>query len=321
MTIAPDGGIVVAGTVTGGFDGANSDGDMMVARYDASGGETFSTLVRSLGAQSATAVAVGADGAIYIGGQTEANGGDAYLARLDATGMLKETRTIGGAGTDTIKALAISGDGKVLALTSEGGQATLHKLGAGSLATDIATLGLGRADARAIAVAADGTIAVGGATDAALSGTQANATGAGRDGFVARIDAGLSGAAITYVATAGEDQVDSVAFLGGEIYAGGLAHQRHGRRECVAMLRFDQDLVVHIALARGGIGIGKQGRVDFAQRDFARAAMLQQSRFPCGGFGTDPLVGRHAVEQREDIRRPVGIAPQQRIETVERQHR
>lgn len=281
VTIAPDGGIVVAGTVTGGFDGANSDGDMMVARYDASGGETFSTLVRSLGAQSATAVAVGADGAIYIGGQTDANGGDAYLARLDATGTLKETRTIGGAGVDTVKALAISGDGQVLALTSESGQATLHKLDAGSLATDIATLGLGRADARAIAVAADGTIAVGGATDAALSGTQANAGGAGRDGFVARIDAGLSGAAITYVATAGEDQVDSVAFLGGEIYAGGRTNGTLG----TAKTGTTDGFVARIDASTGAIGTTSQFGVIGAKTESVRLSAIAGGDSVLGAIG------------------------------------
>lgn len=254
VTIAPDGGIVVAGSVTGGFDGANSDGDMMVARYDASGAETFSTLVRSVGTQTASAVAVGQDGSIFVGGQTEANGGDAFVARIDAGGTLRETRTIGGAGTDGVKALAIAGDGKLLVLTGESGQATLRKIDGAALATDIGRVDLGRADARAIAVAADGTIAVGGATDAALPGTQVNATGGGRDGFVARIDAGLSGAAVTYVATGGEDQVDSVAFMGGAIYAGGRTSGVLG----AAKIGVTDGFVTRIDAGSGAIGDTRQ---------------------------------------------------------------
>ncbi|PMY74106.1 hypothetical protein C1X72_32110, partial [Pseudomonas sp. FW306-2-2C-D06B] len=91
-------------------------------------------------------------------------------------------------------------------------------LDASALSNDLATLDLGTADARALAVGSDGTIAVGGSVSAALSGTQVNGTSGGRDGFVARIDGALSGAAVTYVGSAQDDQVDSVAFLDGAIY-------------------------------------------------------------------------------------------------------
>jgi hypothetical protein len=48
-----------------------------------------------------------------------------------------------------------------------------------------------------------------------------------------RIDSNLSGASVTYLGSAADDQVDSVAFLGGELYAGGrttgdLAGTRRG---------------------------------------------------------------------------------------------
>jgi hypothetical protein len=55
----------------------------------------------------------------------------------------------------------------------------------------------------------------------AIDGTQATAMGAGRDGFVSRIDSGLSGASTSYIASAGDDQVDSVAFMNGALYVGG----------------------------------------------------------------------------------------------------
>jgi hypothetical protein len=194
---------------------------MLVVRFDANGDETFSTAVRSLGSESASAVAVGADGAIYVGGRSGTGGGDAYLARLDAGGRLVERRTIDSGGSDQVKALAFGGDGKLLVLTGESGNAKLRRIDPAALATDLGSIDLGRADARAIAVAADGTIAVAGATDTALTGTATNGLAGSRDGFVARIDAGLGGAAITYVGTGGEDQVDSVAFLDGSIYLGG----------------------------------------------------------------------------------------------------
>lgn len=221
ISIADNGDIVVAGTVQGAFDGASSDGDMLVARFDAQGDEKFASLVRAAGADKATAVTVGQDGSIFVGGRAASGGGDGFIARLDAGGRLQERRTIDSGGTDGVTALAIGADGELLALTREGTEAKLRRIDAQALGADLATLSLGTADARAIAVAADGSIAVGGMTSAALGGAQVNATAGGRDGFVARIDAGLGGMSVTYLASTGQDQVDSVAFLGDVLYAGG----------------------------------------------------------------------------------------------------
>lgn len=207
VTVAANGDVVVAGTVTGSFNGASTDGDMMVARFGANGDEQFSSVVRAFGADSASAVAVGNDGSLYVAGKSASGGGDAFIARLSATGQVQERRTIDSGGSDSVKALAIGADGDLLALTNEGGTATLRKIAAGSLATDNGSIDLGARDARVIAVAADGQIAIGGAS-------------AG-DGFVARIDAALTGSAFTNLATAGYDQVDSLTFMDGALYAGG----------------------------------------------------------------------------------------------------
>lgn len=234
VSIGADGSIVVAGTVTGSFNGVTSvDGDMVVAKYAANGDEKFSTVVRSGGTDVAKAVAVGADGSVYVGGRTATGAGDAFVARIDATGKIAERRTIDSGGTDQINALAVDGHGNLLAVVSQDGTASVRKLDGASLATDLGGINLGTADVRAIAVAADGTIAVGGATSAALSGTQVNSTSGERDGFVTRIDSNLSGASTTYLGSAADDQVDSVAFLGGALYAGGrttgdLAAPRRG---------------------------------------------------------------------------------------------
>jgi len=222
VSIGADGSIVVAGSVTGSFNGSTSgDGDMVVAKYAANGDEKFATRIRSGGIDVAKAVTVGADGSVYVGGRAGTGSGDAFVARIDATGKIAERRTIDSGGTDQINALAMDADGNLLAVVSQDGNASVRKLDASALTTDLGSIALGTADVRAIAVAADGTIAVGGATRATLSGSQVNARGADRDGFVARIDAGLSGASVTYLGSAADDQVDSIAFLGGELYAGG----------------------------------------------------------------------------------------------------
>ena len=219
VTVAPNGDVVVAGTVTGAFGTAASDGDMLVARYDAGGDEKMATLVRAVGADAAGAVAAGADGSIFVGGRS--GRGDAFVARIDAAGRLAERRVIDSGGDDRVTALAVDDAGNLLALTQEGVGSKLRRLSGGALSSEMAMADLGTADARAIARGPDGSIAVVGATNAALGGTQVNAKNAGRDGFVARFDAGLASAGVTYVGTAGADEIDSAAYLGGALYVGG----------------------------------------------------------------------------------------------------
>jgi CBS domain-containing protein len=265
VTIAPDGGIVVAGSVTGGFAGDITDGDMLVARYDSQGEESFSTLVRAVGVDTAGAVAVGADGTIYVGGQTDRNGGDAVLTRFGADGKLAERRVLVAAGSGSVKALAVGKDGALLAVTSDAGRATLRKIDGAALTGDLVTLDLGVADARAIAVAADGGIVVAGATDATLEGAQVNARSGSRDAFVARVDAGLAGAEITYLGTGEEDQADSVSILGGAIYVGGRT--------------------------AGALAGAKNGTVDafVARIDAATGTVGRVSQFGTTGTRTEPV--------------------------------
>jgi len=225
ISIADNGDIVVAGTVAGDFDTQASDGDLLVARYDTSGDEQFATLVRNIGTEQATAVAAAADGSIYVGGKATGVGGygsgDAVIAKLDASGTIVDRRTIDAGGSEGVKALAVAADNSLIALTSESGHAVVRRIDAASLSSDLASVDLGVADGRALAVASDGRIAVGGATDAAVSRAQVGGLSGGRDGFVTRLSSSLSSASTSYIGTAGTDQVDSVAFLNGQLYAGG----------------------------------------------------------------------------------------------------
>ncbi|QAY76635.1 hypothetical protein [Sphingosinicella sp. BN140058] len=222
VTIGANGDIVVAGTVTGPFDGSgNQDSDIVVVKFDAKGDETFATSIRAVGNQEATAVAVGADGTVFVGGKSDSGGGDAFVGRISATGTLQERRTINSGGSDTVSALAVGADGELLALTRESGTARLRRLDAQALVTDLGALDLGTIDARVLAVSASGEIAVGGATSIAVAGDQVNALGGGRDGFVARIDADLTKATVSYLGSDAADEVDSLAFMGDDLYAGG----------------------------------------------------------------------------------------------------
>ena len=223
VSLTPQGDVVVAGSVTGPFDGSlGSNSDMLVAKFSANGEKQFATSVPSSGDDFATAVSVGADGSIYLGGKSAGTGGGgAYVAHLDAGGKVLQQRVIDGAGVDGVTAFAVDGSGNLLALTRENGQALLHKLDGQDLTNELGQASFGTADARAIAVAADGSIAVVGATSSALPDNPSYPAGDGRDGFVTRLAADLSGASTTYVGGTGDDQIDSVSFSGSDIYVGG----------------------------------------------------------------------------------------------------
>ena len=206
LALAPSGDVVVAGTVTGDLDGAETDGDIMVMRFSAAGEERFATAIRSLGADRASAVSVGADGSIVVGGKS-ANAG-AMLARVDASGKLLERLTLGEAGSD-IRALASGPDGSTLALLSGSGGTSLARIGTAALtpSTQVALSGF---DGSSLAIADDGRVAVGGAV-----------TAGNRNGRVVQLSASLTVTATTDLASAGDDRVDSLAWLGDALFAGG----------------------------------------------------------------------------------------------------
>lgn len=222
VTIAANGDIVVAGTVSGAFNGSDdSQTDMLVARFTASGTQTFATAIRQVGNESATAVAVGHDGSLYVAGRASTGGGDAVIVRLDAAGKIQEKRSIDGGGSDSITALAIDGSGELLALAQRGATATLMRMDAQALSTDLGSVSLGPVDARAIAVSDSGEIAVAGTASLAVNGDQDNAMSGGRDAFVTRIAADLSTSSTSYIGTANDEQADSVVWMNGALYVGG----------------------------------------------------------------------------------------------------
>lgn len=258
VSLAPDGGIVVAATVTGGIDSTTSDGDMLVTRFDARGDSEFETLIQSSGADVANALAVAADGTIAIGGRSGSKN-NAFVVTLSATGKEQARRTIGTSGSETVRSLAFGAGGSLIALTSEAGRAVLHSMDAKAISTDQKTLDLGTADARSLAVADDGTIAVVGATSAAITGAKVNDTAGGRDGFLTRVASDLTGATTTYMATSGDDQIDSVKFMNGAFYVGG---RTSGNLDGTRTGTLDA-FVARIDSSSGAIGMTRQyGRKD-----------------------------------------------------------
>ena len=209
LALAPDGGVVIAGTIAGALDGTSGDRDILVARYGSDGQESYATVLRQMGDQSASAVAVGADGVVYVGGQTA--GGDAVLARLGADGALAERLVIDSGGSDSIQGLAIDPAGDVLVLGRTSAGLELTRRDGAAIGTVKDSLSLGAGDGSTLLVGQDGRIFMGGATDGA----------GGRDGLVVEVDPAMTQADRRLIATSATDRVDSLALVNGQLYAGG----------------------------------------------------------------------------------------------------
>ncbi|MFD2577986.1 hypothetical protein ACFSTD_03770 [Novosphingobium colocasiae] len=92
---------MVAGSVSGAFNASDENQtDLLVSRFNAKGEELSSTAIRQVGNETASAVAVGQDGQIYVAGRASSGGGDAVIVRLSAAGKMIERRAIDSGGSD-----------------------------------------------------------------------------------------------------------------------------------------------------------------------------------------------------------------------------
>lgn len=237
--------VVVAGSVDGKLSaGAIGGGtDSFVTKFNSRGEELFTRQIAPLKDDAATALVIGADGSIYVGGWTNgalggntAGGGvDGYVTKLNSSGTLQYNREFGGAGDERTQAIALASDGGLLVASLEGGHAILTKYDSASgSSAAVWTKDLGALDGGAIgAIAVDGSdIYVGGTTgNAALdAGGEATITApanGGSDGFVLRLsDAGASASAVstTYLGTSGTDTIKSLTVADGAVYVAGTTN-------------------------------------------------------------------------------------------------
>ena len=209
LSLAPDGGVVLSGTIDGGLNGETGDRDILVARYGPDGQESYATVLRQMGDQSASAIAVGAGGDVYVGGQT--TGGDAILARLGPDGALAERLTLDSGGPDAIQGLAVDAAGDLLVLGRGANGLELTRRDGAAIGTVVSGLSLGAGDGSALLLGDDGRVFVGGSTDGA----------GGRDGLVVEVDAAMTQVQRRLIATSGTDRIDSLALVNGQLFAGG----------------------------------------------------------------------------------------------------
>ena len=239
IAVDADGNVVVTGKVSGGLGDTTDIGgtDSIAVKYNAAGVEQWTRRFGGTGDDKANAVAVGADGTVYVAGKAASAFGDdphagglsdGYLRAIGADGTTLWTRRIGDAGDESVSAIAIADDGNILVASNEGGAAVLRKFDAADdTSAAIWEQSLGNLDDGSIGgLAVDGTdIYLTGAAGSAFAPSAPVGAHAGgvRDAFVVKLSDGAS-PSIGYTTFVGSDNDDSAAgiqVLNGKIYIAG----------------------------------------------------------------------------------------------------
>lgn len=252
LAVSPDGKVAVAGSVKGALQGAvegalNSDPgsgktDSFVTLYDAHGDEVWTERRGAREDDQVNSVAFGADGTVYVAGQTKSpmpggggqiGGWDGYLEGFGTTASgaptVKFTTQFGGYGDDKPAGVAISGNTLVVAGVENGrGVVRQFTLQPSGPPTPAGVRDLGDLQGGSIAgVAFNGAdIVVAGSTrNGALSAGSVNtAHSGGVDAFVAKLSTGLGPQAsdrLTYFGGQGDDGASALTVSGGQVWIAG----------------------------------------------------------------------------------------------------
>lgn len=216
VAAAPGGGVDIVGETVGAIAGEGSNlgyWDVVVARYGADGTRSWLKQIGTDKGEFASGIAVGADGNIFLGGNTYGTlpgwthraefYGDAFVLELDADGNQLAVRQFGAAGYDAVRAVALDAHGDVFVTGDTekhlAGAPETNPSGADAFVARFASAtnhdgfrtawvhqigGSTHAGSGGIAVTADGTATVAGWADGPLDG--ARRYGGQSDVFVAR---------------------------------------------------------------------------------------------------------------------------------------
>ncbi len=245
LAVSADGKVAVSGSVEGGLSGTAAKGgaDSFVTVFADDGEELWTARRGATANDQALAIAFGPGGQVVVSGKTEASIGgntalgdaDGYLRAYSANGAELFTRQFGTSGADAARALFVRDDGsggmEIFTGGVENNRGVVRRFTYSGTSGFVAgaTRDIGYFLGGAInTIAADGaSLYVGGETgaDRLTLGSSARGAVAGKEGFVARLDAGLVSTAhdrASYLGSAQDDAVKSIAVVDGDVYAGGV---------------------------------------------------------------------------------------------------
>lgn len=227
--------VAVTGTFSGAIDTTTSKGgtDAMVATFTEDGDERWVRQVGGTGADEASAVTIGDDLTVYVGGRTKnqlgagaAGGGwDGFVASFSTDGAAGYVRQFSEAGDGAVTALRATAGGLFVAgsALSAGVVRKLDTNGTDMWSISTGSLGAG-GGITSIDADASGRIAIAGATTSAslgLGGAEDAAVGK-LDGFVALLQDGAAPTALwtRRLGGAGDDSAAGVRLAADGVYVG-----------------------------------------------------------------------------------------------------
>ncbi len=240
IALDANGNVVVAGSVEGALGDTTELGgsDSLVSKFSADGVEQWTKRFGGNKDDSATAVSVGADGTIYVAGQTNAplggvtnaGGTDGYVRAIDGDGNVVYTRAAGAsAGTDRAQSIAQASDGGLIIASEVEGRAVLTKYAAGDDGTGAAVWSMDLGDLEGgrigeVTVGDDGAIYLAGSAGGAFApSAPLTANSGGRDAFLMKITDGPTANVdfTTFLGSAEDNSASSVTVNNGVAYISG----------------------------------------------------------------------------------------------------
>ena len=246
LSVSPDGArVAITGAVTGALDGSSGadakSADSFVTLFDAAQGvEAWTARAGGAADDRPAAVAWGADGSVFIAGQTDSGlagasgqgGTDAYVQGFSAAGERTFATVYGTSGTDKAAGLVVAPDGALVTAGVENGHAVLRRFeppfadGAAASATrDLGALGGG--SIAGLGLADDGSLLIAGAASGGLAlGSTGGTYAGGRQVFAATLSAdlqpGAADAGVWWSAPDGGDATASALTVsGGQVLVAG----------------------------------------------------------------------------------------------------
>jgi len=244
LAVSPDGShVAITGQVTGPLNAGQTVSDptgahSFVAVFDSLGNQVWRQENDSLTPSQASGVAFGADGSVYVTGQSQATAGvqgaqgpsNSYLQVFSASGVQLSSTSIAAGGVNTSAGVAVSGSDLYVAGV-QNGDAVVSEYDVANPAapTLVASRDLGNLQGGAVVGVAvqNGQVLVAGSARGGTLNAGAvtsPASGSGLNGFAATLSPGLAPAAsdsIAYYGGSGDVRVTAAAFDGGDVYLTG----------------------------------------------------------------------------------------------------
>jgi hypothetical protein len=347
-------GAVIVGYFTGAIDfgphhlASNGAKDIFVVKYDAAGEAIWARSAGGAGSDFGSAVAVGTDGTVVVVGSFEgvasfdanttlqaAGDYDIFIAKYDGSGRLVDAKRVGGAGNDQGRAVQVASDGSVLVAanftktTELAAGASFTAVGStdvfvakydgtGNLLWAITEGGAGTDALTGLALAADGSFAIGGYFFGSIifgepPATQSLTVATSNDPFVASYDRlghlvwvkQIHSSGVDFTSGVAKDAAGNVILAGavaGTVdFAPGVSFATSPATETDAFLAKYSTTgnLVWVRRAEGpatdegtGVALANDGTILWTGTYFNTLSLGSSTRFPEQALSTDVFVAR-----------------------------